>query len=94
MSKQLSSSVREVKVKNSKDHIMETKKISFGFNKVTKKTEIVSKASKASNSVELIDCLEDQSIKVKKYATKSVVMFTFVFIVLIFLVPVKRLMSC
>jgi hypothetical protein len=60
-----------VKVKNSKDHIMETKKISFGFNKVTKKTEIVSKASKASNSVELIDCLEDQSIKVKNAREKT-----------------------
>ncbi|KAJ3643925.1 hypothetical protein Zmor_026607 [Zophobas morio] len=44
---------------------MENKKISFGFSKVSKRTEILSKAPKPEKKVELIDCLEGQSIKIK-----------------------------
>jgi len=41
---------------------MEPKKISFGFNKTTKKNII--NAIQKPDKIELIDCLEGQSIKV------------------------------
>ncbi|XP_044271247.1 G-patch domain and KOW motifs-containing protein [Tribolium madens] len=44
---------------------MENKKISFGFSKISKKAEIKSNISKPENKVQLIECLEDQSIKIK-----------------------------
>ncbi|XP_018576129.1 G-patch domain and KOW motifs-containing protein [Anoplophora glabripennis] len=41
------------------------KKISFGFNKLAKKTVIVRTQPSEEKKVELIDCLEGQSIKIK-----------------------------
>lgn len=47
---------------------MEPKKISFGFSKLTKKTNIIGQKPKITNeeNKELIECLEDQNIKVKE----------------------------
>lgn len=43
---------------------MDTKKISFGFSKVTKKPNILpSKVTKEESKVELIKCLEGKEIK-------------------------------
>ncbi|EFA12465.1 G patch domain and KOW motifs-containing protein-like Protein [Tribolium castaneum] len=44
---------------------MENKKISFGFSKISKKSEIRSSVPKPENKIQLIDCLEGQSIKIK-----------------------------
>ncbi|CAH0555909.1 unnamed protein product [Brassicogethes aeneus] len=43
----------------------EPKKISFGFSKLTKKLSVFSKPPVLNKKVELIDCLEGQSIKIK-----------------------------
>lgn len=48
---------------------MEPKKISFGFSKLTKTSNIIPQKStitSVANKKELIDCLEDQNIKVKE----------------------------
>ncbi|XP_030760419.1 G-patch domain and KOW motifs-containing protein [Sitophilus oryzae] len=45
---------------------MDSKKISFGFNKLSKKTNIIPSTSRVKETkVELIECLEEQSIKIK-----------------------------
>ncbi|XP_049823356.1 G-patch domain and KOW motifs-containing protein [Aethina tumida] len=43
----------------------EPKKISFGFSKLVKKSNVVTQKPKKHKQVELIDCLEGQSIKIK-----------------------------
>lgn len=45
---------------------MEPMKISFGFSKLAKKTTILPNSLKQEKKVELIECLEGQSIKVKE----------------------------
>ncbi|KAF7282621.1 hypothetical protein GWI33_002339 [Rhynchophorus ferrugineus] len=51
---------------------MDSKKISFGFNKLSKKPNIISaKAPIEEKKVELIDCLEGQSIKIKDAAEEE-----------------------
>lgn len=45
---------------------MENKKISFGFSKSTKKQNIFQKADKPGKKIELIECLEAQTIKIKE----------------------------
>lgn len=42
------------------------KKISFGFSKITQKSNIIKKEDEPKKNVELIDCLEGKSIKVKE----------------------------
>ncbi|XP_050315360.1 uncharacterized protein LOC126749717, partial [Anthonomus grandis grandis] len=45
---------------------MELSKVSFGFSKITKKTNIISSTLKQEEKkVELVECLEGQNIKVK-----------------------------
>lgn len=47
---------------------MDSKKISFGFSKLSKKTNLLPpQPQQQKNDIELIDCVEEQSIKVKKY---------------------------
>lgn len=44
---------------------MESQKISFGFSKLAKKTNIISKnQTPIEKKVDFIDCLEGQSIKI------------------------------
>lgn len=43
---------------------MDGKKISFGFSKIVKKTQLNSAPKKEEEKVELIECLEGQEIKV------------------------------
>ncbi|XP_076253205.1 G-patch domain and KOW motifs-containing protein [Rhynchophorus ferrugineus] len=51
---------------------MDSKKVSFGFNKLSKKPNIISaKAPIEEKKVELIDCLEGQSIKIKDAAEEE-----------------------
>lgn len=45
---------------------METKKISFGFSKLSKKPAVISKTPVTEKKVELIECLEGQTIKIKE----------------------------
>lgn len=46
---------------------MDSKKISFGFSKLSKKPNVIaSKPQQQKNDIELIDCVEEQNIKVKK----------------------------
>lgn len=47
---------------------MDSKKISFGFSKSTKKSNLFigKQEQQAKGGVELIECLEGQSIKLKK----------------------------
>lgn len=47
------------------------KKISFTFSKSSKPLTIVNtKKSQENDDIELIDCLEEQSIKVRKYVIR------------------------
>lgn len=45
----------------------ETKKISFGFNKSTKKPNILPTTTVDNDKIELIDCFEEQFMKLKGY---------------------------
>lgn len=46
---------------------MDSKKISFGFSKLSKKPNVLPpKQKQHNNDVELIDCVEGQNIKIKK----------------------------
>lgn len=45
---------------------MESKKISFGFSKLPKKLTVVNKVPVTEQKVELIECLEGQTIKIKE----------------------------
>lgn len=45
---------------------MESKKISFGFSKSSKKPNIINKTPANEKKVELIECLEEQTIKIKE----------------------------
>lgn len=45
---------------------MATNKISFGFNKTSKKTNLIFAKPEQPKKIELVECLEEHSIKIKE----------------------------